>query len=161
MKALDLFAGCGGFGLGAMLAGIDVIWANEIDPVACATYRKNVGNHLVEGDIYDIPLDEIPDADLVMGGPPCQGFSQAGTMDPTDERNLLIWKFAEIVEAKRPKAFVLENVSSLVRLKRFALIKDHILNLFRGMGYSTEALLLKASDYGVPQARQRVFLCGR
>ena len=98
--------------VGFSAAGFDVVWANDFDKDACATYRENFGGHVVCGDINEhIPaLAKFADVDCLFGGPPCQGFSVAGKMDPSDERSQLVMSFMQAVDAVRPKSFVMDSV---------------------------------------------------
>ncbi len=157
---VSLFAGAGGMDLGFLRAGFDIIWANEIAADACATYRANIGDHLAEGSILDTPGRAIPDCDVVIGGPPCQGFSVAGKMDPHDPRSRLVWEFVRVVRDKRPRAFVMENVKALGLLTRWREIREALLAAFRDLGYTVSFRILDASGYGVPQQRERVFFVG-
>ena len=163
MKAVSLFAGAGGMDVGAIKAGFKVIAASEIDPHACTTYRKNhPDTTLVEGDI-DECMSEIlkfKDADIVIGGPPCQGFSVAGKMDPTDPRSRLVFSFCSVVEKLQPKAFVMENVKSLGKLEKFENVRREIFQRMHKAGYQTKIHILNAKDFGVPQSRERVFFIG-
>jgi len=145
---------------GFQAAGFHVVWANEIDSNAARTYRANLGRHLVEGDIKKIPSSQIPQCDLVIGGPPCQGFSVAGKMDPDDPRSELLWQFVRIVQDKSPLAFVMENVKALATLDRWAEIRGLLVRRFQMLGYDLQYRVLDASRFGVPQQRERVFFIG-
>ena len=106
MKIVSLFSGAGGMDLGFIQAGHEIVWANDIDEDAVDTYRHNIGNHIVSGDIKDIKVSEIPDCDMVIGGFPCQGFSVANTKrNISDERNVLYKELIRIITAKQPKIF--------------------------------------------------------
>ena len=156
MRAIDLFSGCGGLSLGLTLAGIEVVAAVERDPDACASYRANLGDHVVQASIEDVDASDLPDCDLIAGGPPCQGFSYAGKRDKDDPRNRLWREFFRIVEAKRPAWLLIENVRGML-----AAGEDKPLVLaFRAIGYHVSPYLLNAADYGVPQRRIRVFYVG-
>src|SRR4051794_32406609 len=96
-RVVSLFAGAGGLDLGFRQAGYEIVWANELSPDAAATYRANLGDHLVAGSITEISSDTIPECDIVIGGPPCQGFSVAGKMDPDDPRSRLVWEMLRVV----------------------------------------------------------------
>ncbi len=157
---VSLFAGAGGLDLGFRQAGFDVIWANEVRRDAAATYRSNLGNHLAEGDVKGIRSEEIPACDLVIGGPPCQGFSVAGKMDPEDPRSELIWQFVRVVRDKKPTAFVMENVKALGTLEKWADIRNLLVRRFEALGYDVDQRVLDASRFGVPQQRERVFFIG-
>ena len=159
-KAVSLFAGAGGMDLGFRKAGFEIVWANEIAPDACATYRANLGNHLAQGSIADIASSSIPDCDIVIGGPPCQGFSVAGKMDPADPRSELVWQFVRVVRDKSPRVFVMENVKALAVLEKWREVREALLAEFTKLGYSVAARVLDASDFGVPQQRERVFFVG-
>ena len=111
MKIISLFSGAGGLDLGLIQAGNDVIWANDFDKNAFASYRKNIGNHIVCDDIKNIDICSLPDADVVVGGFPCQGFSQANLLrNLKDDRNQLYKFFYNTILIKQPKFFIAENV---------------------------------------------------
>src|SRR4051794_29085149 len=99
--------------IGFRFAGFESVWANESDPHAAATYRAILGDHMAEGDIDSVVWPERYSADVVIGGPPCQGFSVAGKMDPADPRSRHVIRFMDIVEHVSPLAFVMENVKAL------------------------------------------------
>ena len=116
IKAISLFSGAGGMDVGFEQAGIQVVIANELVKEAADTYRINhPGGEMINDDINNIidRLASFKEIDLIFGGPPCQGFSVAGKMDPNDERSKLIFTFLDVVEKIRPKAFVMENVKAL------------------------------------------------
>ncbi|MCF6221186.1 MAG: DNA cytosine methyltransferase [Robiginitomaculum sp.] len=163
MKALSLFAGAGGMDVGAVNAGFEVVAASELDAYACMTYKKNhPESFLIEGDI-DANMHNIErykGVDIVFGGPPCQGFSVAGKMDPSDPRSKLVFSFCEVVEKLQPKAFVMENVKSLGALTKFKKIRLAIVQRLYEAGYDTKIHILNARDFGVPQSRERVFFIG-
>ena len=96
IKVIGLFSGCGGLDLGFKQAGYDLIWANDILKDACDTYRLNIGDHIVNEDITKIDLNTIPNADIIIGGPPCQGFSGIGKRDPNDNRSALVYSFLDL-----------------------------------------------------------------
>jgi DNA (cytosine-5)-methyltransferase 1 len=160
LTVASLFAGAGGMDLGFLQAGFQVVWANEAAPDACATYRDNVGGHLVQGDIHDIPSSAVPECDVVIGGPPCQGFSVAGKMDPHDPRSRLIWQMARVIRDRRPRAFVLENVKALGMLERWRSVREALVDEMERLGYSVSFRILDASEHGAPQQRERVFFVG-
>lgn len=160
LKVVSLFSGSGGMDLGFIHAGFKVIWANDNNYDCCETYRKNIGDHIVFGDINQIDIESIPSAEIIIGGPPCQGFSVAGKMDPNDPRSQLVWTFASIVGAKRPKIFVMENVSSLGRNPRWKETRSKLMAEFVNIGYKVRFVILNSADYGVPQFRERVFFIG-
>ncbi len=160
-KVVSLFSGAGGMDLGFIKAGFDVIWANDIIPEAIETYRTNIGNHIVYGDIRMIPSDVIPDnPDVIIGGFPCQGFSIANTKrSMEDQRNFLYKEMLRIIRDKKPKMFVAENVKGLLSMEGGKVI-DMIKGDFEKIGYHVEARLLNAAEYGVPQQRERVVMIG-
>lgn len=167
--ALSLFSGCGGFCEGIDSSGFDVRAAVEVDKFACQTYRHNfpktplfsddVHNFLVDGSKHREEY-RLSDVDLVFGGPPCQGFSQIGTRRLDDERNELYKQYTRIVETLKPRVFLMENVPNLALMNK-GHFKNLILKEFASIGYSNTVMLrLLASEYGVPQTRQRVIFIG-
>lgn len=160
MKIVSLFSGAGGLDLGMVKAGNTIVWANDIDGDAVATYKRNIGNHIVQADIREIAVDSIPPCDVVIGGFPCQGFSVANLRrNADDERNKLYHFFCDVVEAKKPKYFIAENVKGLLSLEKGAVAKA-ILENFESLGYHVELHKVNMADYGVPQLRQRVVIIG-
>lgn len=162
-KGISLFSGAGGMDVGFKNAGIHVEWANEIDKDASATYEvNNPETELRRGDLREFlnELGTFDDIDILFGGPPCQGFSVAGKMDPNDERNTLIWSFLEAVNNVKPRAFVMENVKALATLDKWSNVREEIYRISDEMGYVCHPVLLNSSDYGVPQKRERVFFIG-
>ena len=165
MKAISLFSGAGGMDIGFERAGTSVLWANEFNADAVETYRANHPHAYVEhADIRDVKDDLLvyrdPDIRLVFGGPPCQGFSVAGKMNPDDERSTMIWEFFDVIEMVSPKFFVIENVKALGELARWQQVRGKIFNRAQGLGYYCFARILNAADFGVPQKRERVFFIG-
>lgn len=166
MKAISLFSGAGGLDIGFEDAGFDIVFANEFDHDAAETWkanRKGKEDVMYEGDIKDC-LSQLSQfkgsVDVVFGGPPCQGFSVAGKMDPDDERSQLIFTFLEAVEIVRPKFFIMENVKALGVLNRWNSIRDKYLREAERIGYSVKFKVFKTSDFGVPQKRERVIFFG-
>jgi len=163
MKAISLYSGAGGLDQGLIKAGFEVIFANDSDKNACKTYKENHGSHIECGDI-DLIKDELiqfqDKVDLLAGGPPCQGFSVAGKMDPDDPRSKHVWTFSDLVEKLQPKAFIMENVKALGTLKKWEPLRRTLLNNFRNLGYATNYVVLNSSEFDVPQARHRVFFIG-
>jgi DNA (cytosine-5)-methyltransferase 1 len=145
---------------GFIEAGFDVVWANELDPTACATYRRNVGDHIVCGDVLETEFPEGLDVDVVIGGPPCQGFSVIGKMDGDDPRSRHVFHLLDVVEASGAEAFVLENVKALGANPRWAPIREALIERAEAMGFEVDLFLLNAATHGVPQARERMFLVG-
>jgi len=160
-KVVGLFSGCGGLDLGFINSGFDVIWANDFMKEAVETYKKNIGDHIVLGDITKIPSSEIPDDfDVLLGGFPCQGFSIANIKrSMKDERNFLYKEMLRIIKDKQPKYFVAENVKGILSMQKGKVI-ELIVNDFKDLGYEVDYKVLKASEYGVPQHRERVFIVG-
>lgn len=160
MRVVSLFSGAGGLDLGLIQAGHEVVWANDFDKDAVATYSLNIGDHIVLGDICSIPSSSIPDADVVVGGFPCQGFSQANMLRfEEDERNRLYLEFLRVVRDKRPKYFLAENVRGILSLAGGRAV-EKIERDFAAAGYRVSKRLFNVADYGVPQARQRVIIAG-
>jgi DNA (cytosine-5)-methyltransferase 1 len=163
MKVLSFFAGAGGLDLGFIRAGADVIWANEYDKKIWNTYEANhPDTYLEKRGITDIKPEEIPDAEGMIGGPPCQSWSRAGKLRGIeDNRGRLFYDFIRILEAKKPKFFLAENVAGML-LPRNEKALGEIKKLFKeaGEGYELSFQLLNASDYLVPQDRKRVFFVG-
>jgi DNA (cytosine-5)-methyltransferase 1 len=166
MQVISLFSGAGGLDLGFIRAGYRVVWANDHDKDAVQTYKENIGRHIVGGDIEDIDAQTIPDADIIVGGFPCQGFSCANLRrSPEDNRNTLYLQFLKVLKQKNPKYFLAENVRGLLSLDEGRVIQM-IVNDFENSGpdeehgYNVEYKVLNAADFGVPQQRQRVFIVG-
>ena len=161
MKIISLFSGAGGLDLGLIQAGNTVIWANDIDKDAVATYKENIGDHIVCDDIKNIDISTLPDADVVVGGFPCQGFSQANRLRTLeDDRNQLYRFFYNTIKIKQPKFFIAENVKGILSLGKGEAIKQ-IVSDFEAAGYITSVNLVNMADYGVPQTRQRVIIIGQ
>jgi DNA (cytosine-5)-methyltransferase 1 len=161
MKIISLFSGAGGLDLGLIQAGNEVVWANDIDKDAVATYRENIGNHIICDDIKNIDIASLPDADVVVGGFPCQGFSVANrkrTLD--DDRNQLYKFFYKTILIKQPKFFIAENVKGILSLGKGEAIKQIVAD-FEEAGYITSVNLVNMANYGVPQGRQRVLIIGQ
>lgn len=158
-KLVSLFAGIGGIDLGFEFAGFNCIWANDFDKFACQTYRANVGNQIVEGDIR-LVKDQIPPHDILVGGFPCQPFSTLGKLQGFDDeqnRGSLFFEILDIITTHDTKVVVLENVKNLINHdggKTFARIKQEL----EAAGYDTYAQILNTQDYGIPQRRNRVFI---
>ena len=158
---ISLFSGAGGMDLGFKQAGFNILWANDFNEDATITYKNNIGNHIVLGDITNISNNQIPDnSDVIIGGFPCQGFSVANTKrNMEDQRNFLYKQMLRIIKDKKPKIFVAENVKGLLSMENGKVIKM-IKNDFEKIGYKTDYKVLNAADYGVPQARERVIIIG-
>ena len=162
IRTVSVFSGAGGLDFGAIMAGANVVWANDMMKEACQTYRMNIGDHIVCGDINDKikELDEINDVSLVIGGPPCQGFSVAGKMDANDKRSQLIWTYLSVLAMLKPCAFVMENVKALGTLQKWEGTRNLLIRSMRDLGYSVNFMVLNAKDFDVPQARERIFIIG-
>jgi len=163
MKIVSFFSGAGGLDLGFQKAGFDIIWANEFDKEIWETYEKNHPNtKLDKRSIVNIPSAEVPNCDGIIGGPPCQSWSEAGAARGIkDKRGQLFYDFIRILEAKQPKFFLAENVSGMLISKHNEALEG-IKELFRnaGIGYELSFQMLNASDYNIPQDRKRVFFIG-
>lgn len=160
-RVISLFSGAGGMDLGFINAGFDIVWANDFFKEAVESYKKNVDDRIVYGDITKISSSEMPDdIDLVIGGFPCQGFSIANTKrSMKDERNFLYKEMLRVIDDKKPKFFVAENVKGILSMKK-GKVFDMIKKDFKKLGYDVDAKLLNAAEYGVPQARERVVIIG-
>ena len=160
MNIISLFSGAGGMDLGFEKAGFNVIWANEYDNKIWATYEANHNAPLDRRDIRQISSNEIPHCDGIIGGPPCQSWSEAGALRGIeDARGQLFYDFIRILRDKQPKFFVAENVSGmLANVHRDAV--QNILKYLEESGYNVKVQLLNAADYDVPQDRRRVFYIG-
>lgn len=162
IRTVSVFSGAGGLDIGAIEAGAHVIWANDMMKEACQSYRVNIGDHIVCGDINEKmkELDGMSDISLVIGGPPCQGFSVAGKMDANDKRSQLIWSYLSVLDILRPRAFVMENVKALGTLQKWEETRSQLIQSMRELGYSVSYMVLNAKDFDVPQARERIFIVG-
>ncbi len=161
MKIVSLFSGAGGLDLGLIQAGNKVIWANDIDKDAVATYKENIGEHIICDDIGNIDVDDIPKSDVVVGGFPCQGFSQANMLRVLDDdRNQLYKFFYKVIKSKQPLFFIAENVKGILSIGKGAAIEQIIAD-FEEAGYKVSVHLVNMADYGVPQTRQRVIIIGQ
>ena len=161
MKILSLFSGAGGLDLGLVQSGHTILWANDIDKDATITYAHNIGNHIVCADIKNIEIDKLPEADVVVGGFPCQGFSLANLQrSANDQRNQLYKFFYSTIKEKQPKFFIAENVKGILSLEKGAVIKQ-IIEDFQEAGYLAEPHLVNMANYGIPQTRQRVIIVGQ
>jgi DNA (cytosine-5)-methyltransferase 1 len=163
LSGLSLFSGAGGMDIGFVRAGIKVVSASDIDKDACLTYEANHPEGIIKcGDIAEnlIHLSQFEGIDLVFGGPPCQGFSVAGKMNPNDPRSQLLWAFMKAVEITKPRAFVCENVKALAVLDKWSEVRQRLFRLANQLGYTYQLVILNSSNFGVPQARERMFLIG-
>jgi DNA (cytosine-5)-methyltransferase 1 len=160
MKAVELFAGVGGFRLGLERAGHRVIWANEWDKFAAQTYDKNFGGYIDRRDITQIPAEEIPAHDLICGGFPCQAFSVAGRRRGFGEtRGTLFFEIVRIAAHHKTKYLLLENVKNLIHHDGGRTFTT-ILRALDELGYDCQWQVLNSKDFGVPQNRERVIIVG-
>ncbi len=163
LTAVSLFTGAGGMDVGFENAGVQVLVANELMKEASETYRENHPNtKLINADINEVidTFSQYKGADIVFGGPPCQGFSVAGKMNPDDKRSKLIFSYLEVVEKVRPKIFVMENVKALATLEKWADVRQKYFSRANEIGYECFPFVLNATEYGVSQKRERVFFLG-
>jgi DNA (cytosine-5)-methyltransferase 1 len=160
MKIISLFAGAGGFDVGMIKAGHKIVWANDIFSDACATYRKNIGDHIHCKDITKVNFKNLPKADVIIGGFPCQGFSLANMKRKRDDtRNLLYLEYLRALEEIRPKYFFAENVRGILSLDGGKVFKK-IIDDFANTGYLVQFQLVNAANFGIPQNRYRVIIFG-
>ena len=166
MNILSLFSGCGGLDLGFEQAGFKICVANEVDPTIYETFKVNHPNtFLIEGDIRNISKSDIEKymdgkIDGIIGGPPCQSWSEAGSLKGiNDERGQLFFDYIRILKEFKPKFFLAENVSGMLSKRHSEAVKN-ILSLFDSAGYDVSLTLVNAKDYGVAEERKRVFYIG-
>lgn len=170
MRYVSFYSGCGGLDLGTELAGFDPVLKVELDNWSVETLRavrrKAGGGPPVLQEDMDIlvttgTLKDLRDSniDLVVGGPPCQGFSVAGRMDPEDLRSRQVFTFLDAVRQVRPRAFIMENVAALTG-KRWSLVLDRLRARAERSGYNVSVHVLDAAEFGVPQRRSRMFMTG-
>lgn len=166
---IDLFSGAGGMSLGFDQAGFNNIFSIDIEPRFCETYKTNFPKHnLIQKDISKLSNEEIKSLignkiiDIIIGGPPCQGFSMAGNIGRKfidDSRNQLFREFARIVEIVQPSYFVMENVARLFTHNKGE-TKKEIIDLFKKMNYNVDCKVVNTADFGIPQVRNRVLFIG-
>ncbi len=161
MNLISLFSGAGGLDLGFEKAGFTIAVANEFDKTIWATYEKNHTALLIKGDIRNIQGNDFPnDVDGIIGGPPCQSWSEAGSLRGIeDDRGRLFYDYIRILKTKKPKFFLAENVSGMLANRHSDAVKN-IVKMFEDCGYNVSITLVNAADYGVPQDRKRVFYIG-
>lgn len=165
---IDLFSGAGGFAEGFKKAGFNIVLANDVWESASHTYQENhKETKFLLKDIYELDGSEllkeigleIGEVDVIIGGPPCQGFSTVGKRREEDPRNNLFKEYLRIVDSIRPKVFVMENVTGILSMEKGNVLKD-IIQSFTQIGYHLEYKVLNAADYGVPQIRERAIFIG-
>lgn len=160
IKIISLFCGAGGLDLGFEKAGFSIVAANEFDKTIWETYEKNHKAKLIKGDICKISSNQFPDCDGIIGGPPCQSWSEAGSLKGIDDvRGQLFYEYIRILKDKQPKFFLAENVSGMLA-KRHSQAVENIINQFDIAGFNTQIFLANAKDYGVAQDRKRIFYIG-
>ena len=160
MNVVSLFSGCGGLDLGFTLAGFNVIYSNDIDKDVWETYERNSGIKMDRRSLFGIPSSDIPDADGIIGGPPCQSWSLAGAMRGiNDKRGQLFYEYIRIIRDKQPKFFVAENVPGMLSSTHKAEFKK-IIGKMGKLGYRVAYNVYDARNYGVPQERKRVIIVG-
>ncbi len=166
MNVIDLFAGCGGFSLGFSQAGFNVRTAVEVDPDIAETYRRNhKDTNVIVDDVRNVNIFQKGDSDIIIGGPPCQGFSMAGARIRAgfvdDPRNYLFRRYVEIVSIVRPRMFIMENVKGLCTFRNGAILEE-IMGRFSALSppYHVYPRLVNAQGFGIPQKRERLLIIG-
>lgn len=161
MQIISLFTGAGGLDLGFHQAGFETIWANEFDPTIWETFEYNFPNTFLDKrNIINVPSSDVPDCIGIIGGPPCQSRSEAGSgRGINDQRGQLFFEYIRILKEKEPLFFLAENVSGIL-LPKHKKAFETILNEFKSLDYDVSYYLLNANDYGVPQDRKRVIIVG-
>ena len=162
MNLISLFSGAGGLDLGFQMADFKIIIANEIDAKICPTFRANFPDvHLIEGDIRKLSPSEFPDNIIgIIGGPPCQSWSEAGSLKGIeDARGQLFYEYIRVLRDKQPLFFVAENVSGMLAKRHETAVKG-FMKLFDEAGYDVNLKMLNANDFNVPEDRDRVFYIG-
>ena len=167
LTTLDLFCGCGGMTKGLTDAGLNIVAGIDKDKAAICSYKKNFNHHAVQAFLENLPPAEfarqynIPAIDILVGGPPCQGFSIAGKRDRKDPRNSLFMEFVRYLDYYKPKAFIMENVMGILSMKNAS--NEKVINIILeelGKNYKHVVCKLYASDFEVPQNRRRVIIFG-
>ena len=160
MNLISLFSGAGGLDLGFQKAGFRIICANEYDKSIWKTYESNHSAKLIKGDISKISSDEFPECDGIIGGPPCQSWSEGGSLRGIDDpRGKLFYEYIRILKEKKPIFFLAENVKGMMAQRHNKAVQEFIQE-FDNAGYDVHIILLNANDYGVAQDRKRVFYIG-
>jgi DNA (cytosine-5)-methyltransferase 1 len=160
LKVVSLFSGCGGLDLGFTRAGFDIVYANDNDKTVWETYERNHGIAIDKRSLLDVKSEEIPNANGIIGGPPCQSWSLAGMMrGAKDERGQLFYEYVRVLRDKRPDFFLAENVPGIVSSTHIQEFKA-IVGKLSELGYDVAYKLVDARDYGVPQERRRIIIIG-
>lgn len=162
-RVVSLFTGAGGLDTGFHQAGFEIMVASELMSNACKTFHANYPNvPIIEGDVLEHfeELRKYKGADVVIGGPPCQGFSVAGKMDPDDPRSQLLFTYLDVVGLIKPKVFVMENVKALGFLAKWDAVREKYFAKVEELGYDCHMFLLNSADYGVSQKRERAIFVG-
>jgi DNA (cytosine-5)-methyltransferase 1 len=158
---VSLFCGLGGLDLGFHWEDFELLWANDLERHATESFALNFGFKPQCGDLTQISIDDIPDSDIIVGGPPCQSFSLVGKREPSDERGKLVFRFLQIIGRKQPRAFIMENVpgiaSSMINGIR---LTEYLQKAYEDLGYHVTCMEVMATDYLVPQKRKRVIMVG-
>ena len=161
-KVASLFAGIGGLDYGFIQRRYDIAFVNEFHKNTALSYEMIHGMEVNTTDINDLNFDDIPDCDILIGGPPCQSFSLVGKRKSDDPRGKCVFKFLEAVKQKSPTAFVMENVPG-IRSSKIGDIRliDFLKKEFKKFGYQVNEIKMKAIEYGVPQRRKESFFLGQ
>lgn len=158
LKTVSLFSGAGGMDLGFLNAGFDIVWANDFDKYAVESYKANIGNHIVQGDITEI-WDEVPSHEVLLAGFPCQPFSLMGKQKGfDDERGTLFFYIEKLILKHNPKIVVLENVKGLEKHDGGKTFEKMKYILTEKLNYKMTFKVLNTADYGIPQTRRRLFI---
>lgn len=162
IRIVSLFSGGGGLDYGFLNAGYKIVWAIDNERNAVETYKVNIGDHIVCKDINEILVSSLPKCEVVIGGPPCQSFSLAGNRKTDDIRGKLVWKYLDIIEHLQPQAFLFENVLGLLSAKNRdgEKVFPLLYKAFENLGYTINAKVVNAMEYGVPQRRKRIIIVG-
>lgn len=160
IKVISLFSGAGGLDIGFEKAGFNIVAANEFDSTIWETYEKNHNTPLIRGDICKIESSQFPECDGIIGGPPCQSWSEAGSLKGIeDPRGQLFFEYIRILKDKQPAFFLAENVSGMLAPRNKDAV-NNILKMFNDVGYDVHLQMLNAKNYGVAQDRDRIFYVG-
>ncbi len=158
LKTVSLFSGAGGMDLGFLNAGFDIVWANDFDKYAVESYRANIGDHIIHGDIMEI-WDTVPSHDVLLAGFPCQPFSLMGKQRGfEDERGTLFFYIEKLISKHKPKVVILENVKGLEKHDGGKTFKKMKSILKDKLNYKVYYKVLNTADYGIPQTRRRLFI---